>query len=208
MSAARLRRFHMLVAFGVVAGSVSAAVGSSRASAEVVSYQRAASADLLDISIDTSTHTTATNIGATVVYAIVVTNQASSTMSAANPRVTNPMPVGLVAVAAAGEGWNCTTTPALVECVYDDSLAPGQHSTITVGTNTTTSASTITNVASVTVDGVTFTSDTSDAVAVSLTGTKLPITGSDPTGVTAVAGVLVASGIGLVLVSGRRRRPG
>lgn len=161
---------------------------------------------ILDVSIAKSTSSSEVRAGSSVSFDLVVTNGATSNIAAVNPRVTDPMPVGLLAVSASGQDWSCETSETLVDCTYNGSIAPGASSTITVLTTVSALAGSMTNVATVSVSGDTISSNNLDDATVVISQTELPRTGADSTPVLLGAGGLIAAGFAMVLAGRRRRR--
>ncbi len=82
-----------------------------------------------DLSITKSHRPVSVVAGATVTYALDVTNRGPST--AKDARVTDSLPVGLTLTSATGPGWTCTNSGQDVSCV-NPALLPGSTSTILV----------------------------------------------------------------------------
>jgi uncharacterized protein (TIGR03437 family) len=102
-----------------------------------------------DLSL-TKLHSGAFLPGQSGTYVLLVANAANAGPTAGPVTVTDPIPAGLTATAAAGTGWTCSIGPA-VTCTRSDVLTPGNtYSPITLAVNVAATAPfTISNTATV-----------------------------------------------------------
>lgn len=108
--------------------------------------------NLIDLAIDKS-HTGVFTVGSNGVYTLIVTNVGNAATVGATTVVDN-LPNGLQYVSAAGTGWSCSATGAVVTCAYPASLAPGATSRITLTVAVSAAAvPSVTNVATVSTPG-------------------------------------------------------
>jgi uncharacterized repeat protein (TIGR01451 family) len=116
-----------------------------------------------------ATHSPATfrqgDVGNTLT--LTVTNEGDTPTDGETVTVRDPIPPGLAATAASGQGWTCTGTGTRT-CRRTDVLAPhSSYPPITVTVNVSSTApATITNEATVTGHGGVWTGDASDAISV------------------------------------------
>jgi uncharacterized repeat protein (TIGR01451 family) len=127
----------------------------------------------------TNSHTGTFTEGQAGSYDIVVSNAASGGPTSGVVTVTDTLPPGLTATAAAGTGWTCTVGPT-VTCTRSDILAPGaSYPPITLTANIAANApTTITDTATV-MGGGSASKSASDTVSVApLPAPSLSITKS------------------------------
>jgi uncharacterized protein (TIGR03437 family) len=119
--------------------------------------------------------------GQTGAYVLVVSNDANAGPAIGSVTVTDPLPAGLTATAAAGTGWTCSIG-STVSCSRSDALAPGDtYPSITLTVNVApTAPATLTNTATVSGGGDTnLTNNTgTDTVAVPAQPSDLSISES------------------------------
>ena len=139
------------------------------------------------------------------VWALAVTN-AGPNATVVPIVLTDPLPVGLMYVSAAGDGWACSASANVVTCSYAASLPAGATAPtlrITTAINAPP-GSTIANTATVAGGGPETPSATSTSSVTTPTG-SLPSTGSDPNGIVRIALLLLAFGFLLAAATRRRR---
>jgi uncharacterized repeat protein (TIGR01451 family) len=97
---------------------------------------------------------------------LTVTNDSSEPTDGSTVTVTDPIPAGMTATAATGNGWTCTGT-ATVRCTRTDVLAPGAtYPPITITVDVGPDAVTTTNVPRVVGHGGVWQASASDAIEV------------------------------------------
>jgi uncharacterized repeat protein (TIGR01451 family) len=115
-----------------------------------------------------ATHTPSTfAAGQTGTLALTVSNRSTEPTDGETVTVTDAVPAGLRATAAAGDGWTCTGT-ATVRCTRTDVLAPGaSYPPITIAVDVAADAPpAVTNAPTVTGHGGTWSELTSDRIEV------------------------------------------
>jgi uncharacterized repeat protein (TIGR01451 family) len=148
-----------------------------------------------------ATNTSAVTVGQQRTWKLVMTNNGPD--PAAGPQtVTDVLPAGLTFVSTSGD-LDCTTSGQTVTCKHASILAVGSSATVEVVTKIGAGTTPIINTATVVGSGTeTVASNNTASASLNRSG-KLPITGSDIGRMLAAAMTLV--GLGLVLVSSRRR---
>jgi uncharacterized repeat protein (TIGR01451 family) len=101
-------------------------------------------------------------------FTITATNSGTGPTNSTSVTVSDTIPTGLTATAAAGNGWNCTVTPTTVTCTRTDVLAAGSsYPPITLTVSVATNApATITNTATISGGGAAQSATGSDTVSV------------------------------------------
>jgi uncharacterized repeat protein (TIGR01451 family)/LPXTG-motif cell wall-anchored protein len=141
--------------------------------------------------------------GETVPYTFDVTNNGVTDVSGVT--LTDPMPVGLVAMSAAGDGWICTVTPTLMTCSHAGALAPAETSRVTLQARVTASSGSVTNQAEVAVLGDAIPANNVGVASATIQARGLPRTGADIAKLLALAAIVLGLGFGLVVTNRRRR---
>lgn len=163
----------------------------------------------VDLTIDKSVQT---REGDRVVYRLEVTNGGPSA-TVAPVVVRDPMPRGLEARSASGDGWSCAVAPRLVECTFAGELAAGDSAAVLLTAELGDDAgSEVRNVAEVQgggdpgqgTDDATITVTPAPVPAPGGGGAHLPDTGGPRLALLGLAVLLLVGGGGLLTAARRR----